>query len=84
MKKIKNSQLLLSHGNISAREKVLTLTDKVLDRLDSRERLKQMIKRIVASISIYMITYTPFPQEKQEITWQEPSRIFSATDLLWV
>lgn len=45
MKKIKNSQLLLSHGNISAREKVLTLTDKVLDRLDSRERLKQMIKR---------------------------------------
>ena len=45
MKKIKNSQLLLSHGNISAREKVLTLTDEVLDRLDSRERLKQMIKR---------------------------------------
>ena len=45
MKKIKNSQELLSHGNISAREKVLTLTDEVLDRLDSRERLKQMIKR---------------------------------------
>lgn len=43
-KKIKNSDVLLSHGSASARNAVLKVTDKVLDDLDSCRRLKEMMQ----------------------------------------
>lgn len=40
--KIKNKDILLSHGNSSSREIVLDVTEKVLQRLDSYDRIKSI------------------------------------------
>ena len=44
-KKIKNSEDLLSHGNTDSRRIVLEVTEEVLKRLDSYDRLRSFIKR---------------------------------------
>ncbi|NCB42075.1 MAG: DUF4147 domain-containing protein [Clostridia bacterium] len=44
-KKIKNSEDLLSHGDVNSRRIVLDVTEKVLRRLDSYDRLRSFIKR---------------------------------------
>ncbi len=43
--KIKNAQELTDHGSLEAREAVLQLTDRVLQKLDQRVFLKQLIRR---------------------------------------
>ena len=43
--KIKNAQELTDHSSRDAREKVLQLTDRVLQKLDQRVFLKQLIRR---------------------------------------
>lgn len=43
--KIKNADELLSHGDVSSRKIVLEVTDQVLRRLDSYDRLRSFISR---------------------------------------
>lgn len=43
--KIKNGQEITSHGSGDAKEKALALTDGVLQKLDARKRLHQMMRR---------------------------------------
>jgi len=44
-KKIKNAEDLLSHGDVASRRIVLAVTEEVLRRLDSYDRLRSFIKR---------------------------------------
>jgi glycerate 2-kinase len=43
--KIKNREALLSHGDAGAKAQVLELTERVLQRLDARKRLHEMMHR---------------------------------------
>ena len=43
--KIKNKESLLSHGDTGAKAQVLELTERVLQRLDARKRLHEMMHR---------------------------------------
>lgn len=43
MKKIRNSDILLSNGNISSRRTVLEIADRTLERLDSYHRIKEIM-----------------------------------------
>lgn len=43
--KIKNAQDIMSHGQADAKANVLTLVDKVLQKLDARKRLNEMMHR---------------------------------------
>ena len=43
--KIKNKESLLSHGDAGAKAQVLELTERVLQRLDARKRLHEMMHR---------------------------------------
>ncbi|MGI6169933.1 MAG: glycerate kinase type-2 family protein [Christensenellales bacterium] len=45
LEKIKNRDVLLSHGDIQARKIVLDITEKTLRKLDSYERIKSMMRR---------------------------------------
>ena len=49
--KIKNKESLLSHGDAGAKAQVLELTERVLQRLDARKRLHEMMHRRAASWS---------------------------------
>lgn len=42
--KIKNRDALLSHGDVDSRRIVLDITEKTLQRLDARERIKSIMK----------------------------------------
>ena len=42
--KIKNAEVLLSHGDTNSRRIVLEVTDEVLKRLDSYHRLRSFIR----------------------------------------
>lgn len=44
-RKIKNTSDILSHGDLSAREKVLELADRVLSKLDCKDRLNALMHR---------------------------------------
>jgi glycerate 2-kinase len=44
MKKIKNAEKLLSHGDIESRKIVLDIADRTLQRLDSYERIKSIAR----------------------------------------
>ena len=44
MKKIRNYDELISHGDIESRKIVLDITEKTLQRLDSKERIKSIMR----------------------------------------
>lgn len=43
MEKIRNKEEILSHGNVESRKVVLGITEKVLQKLDARERIKSIM-----------------------------------------
>ena len=44
MKKIKNYDKLIDHGDVESRKVVLEITDKTLQRLDAYHRIKSIMK----------------------------------------
>ena len=44
MKKIKNYDTLIDHGDAESRKVVLEITDRTLQRLDSYHRIKSIMK----------------------------------------
>ena len=58
--KIKNAQELSDHGSRNARTKVLQLTDKVLQKLDQRVFLKDLIQ-VIRIVRMRIIADQPSP-----------------------
>ena len=79
MKKIKNYDVLTSHGDVESRKIVLDITDKTLQRLDAYNRIKSIMRLEGDILHIGTKTWDLsksmsicLEREKPAITWQWP------------